>query len=91
MPASFTLYGNAISAASNRVSLMLAEAGFTDYDFVSLNFRTAEQKVGSTLLSSLLGLQSIPDLWIYVQTLHCFKIRLTSFESLSPNCFYLLS
>jgi len=45
MPASFTLYGNLASTATNRVRLMLADANFTDYDFVALNFQKSEQKV----------------------------------------------
>lgn len=64
MPASFTLYGNPGSTASNRVRLMLAEAGFTNYDFVSLNFKTAEHKVGRSLPTLLPGLQNF-----YMQTL----------------------
>jgi glutathione S-transferase len=51
MPASFTLYGNRASSSSNRVRIMLAEAGFVEYKFVSLDFKTAEQKVGSTLFT----------------------------------------
>jgi hypothetical protein len=46
MPAAFTLYGNLNSTASNRVRLMLADANFTNYDFVMLNFQKSEQKVG---------------------------------------------
>jgi len=41
----FTLYGNRGSAYSNCVSLALAEAGFTDFEFVTLDFQKAEQKV----------------------------------------------
>jgi hypothetical protein len=72
MPASFTLYGNPGSSSSNRVRIMLAEAGFADYDFVSLDFKTAEQKVGSTLLTFLPGLHLTTDSRICVQTLQVF-------------------
>jgi glutathione S-transferase len=44
MPA-FTLYGARGSSNTDRVRLTLAEAGFTDYDLVLLNFQKGEQKV----------------------------------------------
>ena len=45
MPA-FTLYGLRGSTNTDRVRLTLAEAGFTDYEFVLLDLRKGEQKVG---------------------------------------------
>jgi glutathione S-transferase len=44
MPA-FTLYGARGSTNTDRVRLTLAEGGFTDYEFVSLNLQKGEQKV----------------------------------------------
>jgi hypothetical protein len=45
MPA-FTLYGARGSTNTDRVRLTLAEGGFADYDFVSINLMKGEQKVG---------------------------------------------
>jgi len=42
---SFTLYGNPGSTASDPVRLLLSEAGFTDFDSVTLNMMTADHKV----------------------------------------------
>lgn len=44
MPA-FTLYGARGSTNADRVRLTLAEGGFTDYEFVSINLAKGEQKV----------------------------------------------
>ena len=41
----FTLYGARGSSNSDRIRLTLAEAGFTDYDYVLLNLLKGEQKV----------------------------------------------
>ena len=49
MPA-FTLYGWVSSSNTDRVRLTLAEAGFTDYEFKTLNLLKGEQKVGLTSL-----------------------------------------
>ena len=46
----FTLYGNPGSTASDRVRLTLAEGGFTDYEFVTMDFLKADHKVSSSLL-----------------------------------------
>jgi len=40
----FTLYGNPGSSASDRVTLTLAEGGFTDYEFVIMDFMKADHK-----------------------------------------------
>jgi hypothetical protein len=53
MAPQFTLYGNVASITSDRVRLMLADQGFTDYEFVNLDFLKGEQKV---CLSALLHL-----------------------------------
>lgn len=45
MPA-FTLYGFRGTTNTDRVRLTLAEGGFTDYEFVSLDLKGGEQKVG---------------------------------------------
>jgi hypothetical protein len=52
MPA-FTLYGSRGSTNTDRVRLTLAEAGFTDYEFVLLNLQKGEQKVGGQFLLKL--------------------------------------
>jgi len=44
MPA-FTLYGSPGSSNTNRIRLVLAEGGFTDYDLVLLNLPKGEQRV----------------------------------------------
>lgn len=44
MPA-FTLYGSRGSTNTDRVRLVLAEGGFTDYELVILNLQKGEQKV----------------------------------------------
>lgn len=48
MPA-FTLYGARGSSNSDRVRLTLADAGFTDFELVMVDFRKGEQKVGHPL------------------------------------------
>lgn len=40
----FTIYGNRGSVSTDRVKLVLALAGFTDYEFVNLDFKTGEHK-----------------------------------------------
>lgn len=44
MPA-FTLYGSPGSSNTNRIRLVLAEGGITDYDLVLLNLPKGEQRV----------------------------------------------
>lgn len=41
----FTLYGAHGSTNTDRVRLTLAEAGFTDFEYVALNLQQGEQKV----------------------------------------------
>jgi glutathione S-transferase len=44
MPA-FTLYGGRGSSNTDRVRLVLAEGGFTDFDYQLIDLRKGEQKV----------------------------------------------
>jgi glutathione S-transferase len=50
MSGTFTLYGNEGSSASQRVTLTLAEGGFTDYEYVGLAFPKGEHKVSPVLI-----------------------------------------
>jgi hypothetical protein len=52
MPA-FTLYGSIGSSNTDRVRMTLAEGGFTDYEFVTVDLRKGEQKVSSIHFNSV--------------------------------------
>jgi hypothetical protein len=52
MPA-FTLYGSIGSSNTDRVRMTLAEGGFTDYEFVTVDLRKGEQKVSSIYFNSV--------------------------------------
>ena len=54
MAPQFTLYGNVGSITSERVRLMLDDQGFTDYEFVSLDFFKGDLKVGIYICPILL-------------------------------------
>ena len=45
MASEFDLYGTATSTATSRVRLLLAEAGFSQFNFVALDFRQKQHKV----------------------------------------------
>ncbi|CAK7221352.1 hypothetical protein SBRCBS47491_004499 [Sporothrix bragantina] len=85
----FTLYGARGSTNTDRVRLTLAEAGFTDYEFVLLNLQKGEQKSPENIQRHPWGkvpVATFPDgLVLYESRAICKHLARTYAPSLVPR------